>query len=122
MAAYVVGGIAYLKVNGEQYLLRGDCMVSPDTLERKEVIGQDGMHGYTETPHAASIKATLTDRAGLSVTAFQNMRDVTVTLEELNGKTYVLRNAFTTAARTINTAEGSFEVTWVGMACEEMVS
>jgi hypothetical protein len=121
MAAYVVGGIAYLKVNGEQYLLRGDLMISPDRYERKEVIGQDGMHGYTETPHAPSIKATLTDRAGLSIAQFENMTDVTVTAEELNGKTYVLRNAFTTTARQINTAEGSFEVTWVGMACEEMV-
>jgi len=122
MAAHKVGGVAYIKVDGTQYLLRGDLTVSPDMFERKGVAGQDGIHGYTETPRMPTIKATLTDIGGLSLEAFQHMTAVTVTVELNNGKVYVLRDAWTSAARELNTSEGSLDVTWEGMSCEELLA
>src|SRR4029450_7612943 len=122
MAAHKVGGVAFLKVDGNQYLLRGDLTVSPDMFERTGVAGQDMIHGYTETPRVPTITATLTDTGGLSMQDFQRMTAVTVTAELNNGKVYILREAWTSEARELNTAEGSMSVTWEGMACEELLA
>jgi Phage tail tube protein len=122
MAAYKVGGVAFIKVDGTQFLLRGDLTITPDLYKRTGIAGQDGIHGYTEEPSLPQIKATLTDTGGLSLEAFQQMTQVTVTAELNNGKVYVLRDAFTTDARVLNTADGSIAVTWQGMACEELLA
>src|SRR4029453_12931673 len=96
MAAHKVGGVAFLKIDGTQYLLRGDLTISPDLFEREGIAGQDMIHGYTEKPRCPEVKATLTDTGGLSLQAFQRMTNVTVTLELENEKVYGLREAWTT--------------------------
>lgn len=122
MAAFKVGGVAFLKVNGTQYLLRGDLTVTVNTLKRTTVVGQDGVHGYTEEVVAAQIKATLTDTGGLSIPQFQQMTDVTVTAELNNEKVYILPNAWTTGVEPLNTSEGSLAVTWEANTCEELLA
>jgi len=117
-----IGGVAFLRVDGFQYLLRGDLTVSPGNVSRTGVVGQDGFHGYTETPETAEISATLTDTGTLSLAQLRNIVCSTVTVELANGKVYVLRDAFTTEAFELNTSEGSVAVTWVGAACEEMLA
>jgi hypothetical protein len=121
MAAHKVGGVAFLKVDGGQYLLRGDLIVSPDRVERKGVAGQDGIHGYTETPRVPFITAKLTDTAGLSLAQLQAVVAATVTAELNNGKVYLLREAWAAEARELNTQEGSLEVRFEGMSCEELL-
>lgn len=122
MAAVSVGGIAYVKINGKQYMLRGDLVVSWDTLKRTGVAGQDSVHGYTETPAVPYIKATFTDTGGLSLADFQVMRDVTVTAELHNGKHYILVNAWAADVRELNTSDGQVAVHFEGMACEEVLA
>jgi hypothetical protein len=122
MAAHKVGGVAFLKVNGFQYLLRGDLMVSPDLYERTGVAGQDGIHGYTEAPRVPFVSGKLTDTGGLSLAELQRMIDVTVMLELNNGKHYVLGEAWIAEARELNTQEGSVEVKFEGMFCEEVLA
>jgi len=117
-----VGGVAFLRVDGFQYLLRGDLTVNPGGFTREGIVGQDGFHGYTETPVTAEISATLTDTGGLSLTQLRNITCSTVTVELANGKMYVLRDAFVTEAFELNTAEGSLAVTFVGAACEELLA
>jgi hypothetical protein len=116
-----VGGVAFLKVDGFQYALRGDLTIEIQLYERTEVVGQDGMHGYTEAPHADFISATITDLGGLSVRQLENVTCSTVTAELHNGKVYILRDAFTTDVRPLNTSEGSIAVKFVGVG-EEMLA
>jgi hypothetical protein len=117
-----VGGVAFLKVDGFQYLLRGDLTVSIDRYERTGVAGQDSVHGYTENPRVPFISATLTDIGGMSLAQLQNVTCSTVTAELNNGKVYILRDAWTAEARELNTAEGSVEVRFEGMAGEELLA
>ena len=49
------------------------------------------------------------------------MCDTTVTAETVNGKTYLLRNAWTAAARELNAVEGSLTIRWEGMSGEEIM-
>src|SRR4029453_4192162 len=110
-----VGGVAFLKVDGFQYLLRGHLTIEFQSYERTEVVGQDGMHGYTEAPHADFISATITDMGTLSLDQLGAVTCSTVTAELHNGKVAILRDAFTTDLRPLNTSEGSITVKFVGV-------
>jgi len=114
-----VAGVCYLKVDGTQYALRGSLTVSPDDIEREGVAGQDGVHGYKETPRVPSISADISDTDGLSLEALRAITDATVTAELATGKVYVLRNAWTKAGHELDTTEGQVSVTFEGMKCEE---
>jgi hypothetical protein len=122
MAVAKIGGVAFLKVDGYQYMLRGDLAVSFDAFERKGIAGQDGVHGYTETPRVPYLSAKITDTGGLSLQALARVTDATVTVELANGKIYLLRNAWAAEARELNTQDGSLEVRFEGLAGEEILA
>ena len=121
MACRRIAGVAYVFVDGRQYPLRGDLTISIDTIEREGVAGQDGVHGFTETPRVPWIEGSISDLGGLSLVTLQEMCDVTVTAELANGKVYVLRNAWTSTAREFDAAEGQATVRFEGMSAEEMI-
>src|SRR5262245_18771182 len=120
--AVKIGGVAYLKVDGYQYMLRGDLTITPGRFSREGIAGQDGIHGYTETPTIPKIAATITDTAGLSIDQLWNVVCSTVTAELSNGKVYILRDAWVSAVDPLNTSEGSIAVTFQGMACQELLA
>lgn len=47
-----IAGIAFLKVDGNQYPLRGSFTVTPSVIERAGIAGQDYIHGYSELPQS----------------------------------------------------------------------
>jgi len=122
MACRRIAGVAFVYVDGRQYPLRGNLVISIDTIERTGVAGQDGVHGFTETPRVPWIEGDFSDIGGLSLMSLQAMCDTTVTAELANGKTYILRNAWTSTAREFNAADGQATVRWEGMAAEELMS
>ncbi|MGD9766852.1 MAG: phage tail tube protein [Pseudolabrys sp.] len=115
-----IAGIAYVKVDGDQYALKGNFTVSPSRVERTGIAGQDQVHGYEESPRIPFIEGDISLVPELSVEALEAMTDVTVTAELANGKVYVLRNAWTKAAFELNTKEGTTRVRWEGMDCNEI--
>jgi hypothetical protein len=116
-----IGGVAYLKVDGAQYALRGNLVVSPDPFEREGVAGQDAVHGFTEKPRVPYIEADITDMGGLSLEKLRLITDSTVTVELANGKTYVARNAWIAGARDLNTSEGTTKVKFEAKQIPEMM-
>lgn len=115
-----LAGIAYLSVDGKNYMLSGDFSYSPSGVTRETLAGQDRIHGYSEKPHAGAMSATIRDSGGLSVASFNRMTNVTVTCELANGKTIIGRNMWTTEPPEVKTAEGTFEVKWEGLSVEEV--
>src|SRR3954468_9978767 len=93
-----IAGIAWLRVDGQQYALRGNLTISPDMFEREGIAGMDGVHGYKETPRVPFISADISDIGGMSLQALRSYCNSTVTAELGTGKTYILRNAYTAAA------------------------
>lgn len=116
-----LAGVAYVKVDGQQFELRGNFTVSPSAIQREGIAGQDGVHGYSENPRVPYISGDITMAVGLSVQDLDRMTEVTVTAELANGSTYVLRDAWTVSAHEINTKDGQVSVRWEGMSCEELV-
>lgn len=116
-----IAGTAFLKVDGEQFALRGDLTISIDAFEREGIAGMDRVHGYTETQRVPFISGTFSDIAGLSLTRLSQICNGSVTAETVNGKTYLLRNAWTSTARELNAVEGSVAVTFQGLSGEEIM-
>jgi hypothetical protein len=115
-----MAGMAYLHVDGKNYLLSGDLSYNVSRVSRESLLGMDGVHGFKETPHAGFISATLRDAGGLTVADFNQMTNVTVTVELSNGKTVVGRNMWTVETQETKAAEGTFEVKWEGPFVEEI--
>jgi tail tube protein len=115
-----IAGIAFLKINGAIYPLRGNLTVSPSVVERAMLAGQDFIHGYSELPRVPVISGDVSLDPQLSMDDVERAVDVTVTAELANGKTYVLREACCTSALDLNTREGTVRVTFQGISCDEI--
>ncbi len=114
-----LAGIAYLSVDGKQYMLAGDFGYSPSKVSRETLVGQDRVHGYSEKPHPGSMSGTLRDAGGLTVADLNAMTNVTVVAELANGKTIIGRNMWTVDAQEVKTTEATLDVKWEGFEVEE---
>ena len=115
-----IGGTAFIKADGRQYALRGNLIISGDPIEREGVAGGDAVHGFLERPRVPSISGDVSMTPDLSIPELRAMADVTVTAELINGKVYVLRNAWTADAMELNVGDGQVGVVWQGMAGDWM--
>lgn len=111
-----LAGVANISVDGVTYLLSGELSYSPADIERKSLIGQDQVHGYSEIPRAPFIAGTLRDSSGLTVKDFNAMSNATIHLELANGKTVTGRNMWTVDAQEVKTQESTFEVRFEGFS------
>jgi len=115
-----IAGIAFLKVDGALYPLRGNFTVSPSAIERAGIAGQDYIHGYSELPRLPVVSGDVSLVPELSMTDVEGVTNATVTAELANGKTYVLREAWCTSALELNTREGQTRITFQGVSCDEL--
>ena len=115
-----IAGIAWYKVDGRIYPLRGNFTVSPSSLERAGLAGQDYIHGYSELPRLPAMSGDVSLDPALSMDDVEQATNVTVTAELANGKVYVLREAWCTSALDLNTREGTVRVTFQGISCDEI--
>jgi len=56
-----LAGTCYLTIDGASYMLAGDFSYKISGVSRETLKGQDGIHGYSETPQPGYIAATLRD-------------------------------------------------------------
>jgi hypothetical protein len=115
-----IAGTAFLKIDGNQYPLRGNFTVSPSSLERTMLAGQDYVHGYQELPRVPWIEGDVSTTQEVSLETLEQMVEVTVTAELANEKVYVLKEAACKSALENNTREGQVRVRWEGTSCDEI--
>jgi hypothetical protein len=115
-----IAGIAFLTVDGTQLALKGNFTVSPSPVERTMIAGQDGVHGYQELPRVPYIEGDVSTLPEISTEFLEGVIDATITAELVNGRTYVLRNAWCKGPIDINTADGQFRVRFEGVDGDEI--
>jgi len=115
-----IAGTAFLKIDGNQYPLRGNFTVSPSSLERTMLAGQDYVHGYQELPRVPWIEGDVSTTQEVSLETLEQMVEVTVTAELANEKVYDLKEAACKSALENNTREGQVRVRWEGTSCDEI--
>lgn len=115
-----IAGIAFLKVDGNQYPLRGNFVISPSAVVRAGIAGQDYVHGFSELPRVPYIEGDVSMVPQLLAENVEAITNATVTCEAANGNVYVLKEAWSDAGFELNTHDGSFKVKFEGTSCTEI--
>lgn len=115
-----IAGIAFLKIDGALYPLKGNFTVSPSSLERAGIAGQDYVHGYSEVPRVPYIEGDVSLVPELSMEDVEAITSSTVTAELANDKVYVLREAWCRSALELNARDGQVRVRFEGVTCDEV--
>lgn len=113
-------GIIFVKVNGQQYDAKGDFSYNLGAPMREGIVGQDGPHGFKETPQIPFIEGEFTDRSDMDLEALLKVEGATVTLELANGKVISLKDAWYAGEGTVNTGEANIGVRFEGMQADEI--
>lgn len=121
MANRRVGGIVFLKTDGQLLQAKGEFTYNLGVPKRESVLGPSGgPHGFKEEPQVPMIEGSITDSDELDLEALLKFRDGTVTLELANGKIIVLREAFFAGDGNASTSEGEIEVRFEAIRGEEV--
>jgi hypothetical protein len=93
-------------------------------VERKEVIGDTGLHGFTETPVAAKCEVPITDRDDIMLGDFDAIQgDGTIIFRAAGGgKVYTLKDATCTGNFSVKGGEGETTLTFIGSSWTESTS
>ena len=114
MASNRLAGTAYMAINGKTVALVGDFEWNTGTVTRESLVGMDGVHGFKEKPKPSKMKATLRDLGNVSVAAFNNLTDVTITVELANGKRVTMRNAWQVGEMPAKAEDGTVDLEFDG--------
>lgn len=114
MANNRLAGTAYMSIDGKPVALVGDFEWDPGLVVREALVGMDGVHGFKEKPHPASMKMTLRDLGNVSAAAFNNLTDTTVTVELANGKRVTGADLFQVGPTPVKAEDGTLEVEFNG--------
>lgn len=115
-----VGGVIFIKANGEFFQAKGEFTYRINPVKREGVVGQDGIHGYSELPQVPFIEGAITDSSELDLEKFQKITDATVTLNLANGKVIQLRESWYAADGDVTTNEGEIQVRFEGISGREI--
>lgn len=115
-----IGGVLSFLIDGQQYEARGSFKVTPGTVKRTGIAGQDVVHGYTEMPIVPQIEGDISIGNQLSLEDLEQITDSTINCALANGVTYVLTQAWTESAFVIDTVDGKFGAVFQGITCEEL--
>ncbi len=124
----ITGRIEVL-VNGNMLLnkagaiARGIGISGAPNFELAPVIGDTGVHGFTETPVMAEMEATITDRDDISLSELARIREngTVIYRSAGGGKAYVMANATCTRNLEITGGEGETPIKYVGSYWTELV-
>lgn len=117
-----IAGTATVRVDGNQFALKGNMHVRPSAVERKGIAGQDFVHGYHEAPIVPSIEGDFSLIPGLSLEDVELITDATVQADLANGTTYVLRGAWCVSAFDVQSGEGQVSIKFEGLSCDEVTA
>ena len=112
------GGSVYLRANDQRFEAKGNFRYNIGHPKREAVVGLDGVHGFTEKPQANYIEGEITKRDAEQFQTLLDLENETLTLEEANGDTVMLREAWFAGDGEVNPEEGMVSVRFEGMSAE----
>ncbi|MEQ8585155.1 MAG: phage tail tube protein [Thalassobaculaceae bacterium] len=115
-----VAGTLFFKVDGTQYKAKGNFEYDLGAPKREAITGPDGVHGYKEMPKAPYVTGAITNDGAVDLDTLFNLDGATVTLEQANGKTVVLENAWYAGDGKVTTEEGEVEIRFEGLSAKEI--
>lgn len=114
MANNRVGGTLFVTVDGKRLSVKGEFSVNPGADKREGVVGQDGVHGYKETPQIAFVEGAITVRSDTDLEALQALDGGTVLVQLGNQKDFALYEAWWAGEGTLTSGEGEMTARFEG--------
>ena len=115
-----IAGTSTLTVDGTTYTIGSSLKVSVDAVEREGVAGLSGVSGYVERPRVPSIEAEIHTTSEFSVEDLMAVYGATVKVDLANGRSYILRDAWSIPPFEIDAAAGTCTVKFEGMQGKEL--
>lgn len=117
-----VAGIMHLQIDGRPVELAGTFTCDPGGVQREAVVGANGkVQGYSETTAAPLLEGEMRDSGKINLKRdIFSITDATITVTLANGKTYLYSEAFYVGDRKNNPEEGTVNLQFSAMDCEEM--
>ena len=118
-----VTGRIDLLVNGQLMLsktgavtLRGLGLSGEPSYELSEVIGDQSIHGFVETPIPATCECTITDRDDIKLDTLARIREngTVIVRAAGGGKVYTMNSATCKRNLELTSGEGDTAVTFIG--------
>ncbi len=114
-------GIIDVAYNGKLLPIKGKWKYNLGFPVNKSIMGHNGKRqGITSTPQVAYIEGPITDDSELKLKEILTIRNATITLKKLNGKTIVFRKADYCGDGEVETEEGEVSVRFEANSGEEM--
>lgn len=119
--ARITGRVEVL-VNGQPLLNKSGAVATgvglsgEQSFELTEVMGDTGIHGFTETPIPATCEVTITDREDISLDSLARIREngTVIFRSAGGGKVYTMENATCKRNFSVTAGEGETTVVFVG--------
>lgn len=110
-----LGGIFYVKVDGQQLKVSSDAMTVPlNTVTKTSQISTSGVAGYTATMRVPFIECSCFIPKDFPRDIFER-DDLTVTAEFINGDVYSLTQAWVANDVDLDAAQGKTTIRFEGM-------
>lgn len=114
-------GKAFIKADGDLLESMPGAKIDVGGVERKPVIGNNTVLGYSETPVPSSVECEIAVGPTTSLLKLARLADVTITFECDTGQTYVCKNSFLTAPPVATDGDGGkVPLKFNGQPAEEM--
>lgn len=121
MLGKITGRIEVI-VNGQTLLNKAGAEASglglsgEPNFELKEVVGDTGLHGFTEDPIMARCAVTVTDRGDISLDSLARVRENGTVIFRAagGGKVYTMNNATCKRNFTLTGGEGETRLEFIG--------
>lgn len=117
-----LAGVANIAIDATVYDLVGDLEYMVSTVERKSLVGQDTVHGYSEMPIAGFISASVRDNGGFAVQGFNALTSSTVQSSLANGKSVVGTGMWCVSTNETKTMDGTFSIRFEGDNVTEVLA
>lgn len=114
----IIGGHVTFKAGDIQLVAQADVTVDFTGTERTEAVGLGGLAGGTEMPVAYVIEGTFFFTKNIDPRVLNSKRNIVVTVESRDGRTYTLGRAFHTGRSPISLAAGTLPARFVGFDAE----
>ena len=109
-----VAGICFIKVDGQQFEVKGSVEAPIMSTMRENKMGLTGLGGYIETAQRQFLKLTAIFTRDFPMNLFRSSTNMTLTAEMANGKVYTLAGAYLEGEIVASGDEGEVELEFTG--------
>ena len=109
-----VAGICFIKVDGQQFEVKGSVEAPIMSTMRENVMSLTGLAGFKETAQRQFIKLSAIFTRDFPMALFRSSTNMTVTAEMANGKVFTLAGAFLEGEIVASGDEGEVELEFTG--------